>query len=475
MEDLLNSFLHKASGEMFPTEYADTVLDPGEGVQLCSQFSRGDYHCRAPRTVFHRLRRGKRGVVHYDTTSEFGLVRTWCFTDAPALARALLEHLPKEVGTVVADVRTTDEGTLAITTRMHLAWQRERGMLHCPDCGYFFAGERGLKDHQLMKHRKVFFDAQEVIAQNRSQVVLYKPPPNFLSAEVYALREGELFRQKAARIVPDLEPGLEAARNGNLSALKELIIDTEWDVYTARDAHGSNALLWAAGGGHLDTCCYLVDDCGLDAHWVQKKDKRSALHWAARNGHLSVCRWLVVENGANPNSPTVDGTVPLHWAAWQGHEDVCDWLVVEAGADLHAVNNYGCNASQWAALAGNTRMCTWLHNAGLDLKLLNYNGHSALHKAAIKGQQQVCEWLIVEAGLGAAQMQPDSDGNTPAYMAQCEGHTKLAIWLQKQVVATAAAPAADGLSTHAKNDRVLEIGQEQIRETRRTDEKGTTD
>jgi hypothetical protein len=51
------------------------------------------------------------------------------------------------------------------------------------------ASHDGLVPNFWQQSGKVFFDAQEVIAQSRSQVVLYKPPPNFLSAEVYALRD----------------------------------------------------------------------------------------------------------------------------------------------------------------------------------------------------------------------------------------------------------------------------------------------
>jgi ankyrin repeat protein len=167
---------------------------------------------------------------------------------------------------------------------------------------------------------------------------------------------------------------------------------------------------------------------------VQQKDGRTALHWAARNGHLQVCRWLV-RCGISPDVRTHDGTAPLHWAVWQRRLDVCRWLVNEAGADLHAQNSFGCNAIQWAAqtASDDLKMSKWLLVAGLDLTLLNRNGHSAVHKAAVKGHRRICEWLLSdEVGLGAAHLQADQDGNTPARMAAFEGFDELARYLQEE-------------------------------------------
>eukprot|EP00958_Prasinococcus_capsulatus_P009062 scaffold888_cov569-Prasinococcus_capsulatus_cf.AAC.15 len=113
---------------------------------------------------------------------------------------------------------------------------------------------------------------------------------------------------------------------------------------------------------------------------------------------------------------------------------MCKYLVKEAGANLHARNAYGCNALQWAAQSDNSkglRMCRWLQAEGLDMHLVNRNGHSALHKAAVKGNRDVCEWLLSdEVGLGKDHMRADSDGNTPASMAQAEGFAELALWLR---------------------------------------------
>ncbi|CAE8629330.1 unnamed protein product [Polarella glacialis] len=439
MEAALDSLLLAACLEVLPAEQARIVQEPGEGVSPCPEGSfatGGDYRCRAARTVFHRLRRASKGDLSYECPcpSLGGLPKRWSFVDAECLARTLLEHLPSEAGAIVADARAVVGGEIAITTRGHLAWQRSRGQLLCADCGRFYAGERGLQDHQRTKHGKAVVDALEAVDLSRLQVIPVRLPATCLATAAVALVRGEVEqKQQAAKAAPELDELLLAARDGQLATLRALT-GKGWDPKLSRDRHGSNALLWAAGGGHLDICRFLVEECHLDVHWVQK-DRRNALHWAARNGHLETCRWLVGQKGLDPDAPTVDGTVALHWAVWQCHEEVCNWFVLEARANLHAKNCYGCNASQWAALAGSVPMNRWLQKAGLDLHVLNNNGHSALHKAAVKGQGQVCEWLLEDAGLGLPQMQPDSDGNTPAIMARCGGFEALARRLEERLTA----------------------------------------
>ena len=91
------------------------------------------------------------------------------------------------------------------------------------------------------------------------------------------------------------DAGLEAARDGDLAALKACVA-SGWDPHRACDRHGSGPLLWAAGGGHLACCNFLAEHCGVATVTMagpSAKRRRNALHWAARNGHLDVVKWLV--------------------------------------------------------------------------------------------------------------------------------------------------------------------------------------
>jgi len=38
------------------------------------------------------------------------------------------------------------------------------GQLHCKDCGHFFAGQRGLQDHQRQKHNKAGCEADDAMS-----------------------------------------------------------------------------------------------------------------------------------------------------------------------------------------------------------------------------------------------------------------------------------------------------------------------
>lgn len=370
------------------------------------------------------------------TMSEYGLERVAEYRTGKEVGQAVLDAMPEASSKVLAFTQVADDGLLQLTTQLHMRRQRALDMLHCQDCGGFFKGERGLRDHQQVKHRSSYEAAKQAVHDAKNAVVLYAGAAMEQLGMLWEARLADAARKKY-----ELSPGLKAAREGDLETLRRLCAEG-WDPRTARDNHGSSALHWAAGAGHLEVCQFLVQDAGMSVKDGQQKDGRTSMHWAARNGRLAVCRWLL-EEGAHPDVGTVDGTRPLHWAVWQGHVGVCEWLVDEAGADLHSTNTFGCNAVQWAAQtdspAGGLPMCRWLLKRGLDLTLLNRNGHSAMHKAAVKGQSEVCRWLLDEAALDWRHMQADGDGNTPAKMAQAEGFDELARWLvQRQQEASTA-------------------------------------
>lgn len=365
--------------------------------------------------------------------SEFGFEHQRKYASGAELGKAVLQELAAPAA-LVANARVGTDGTLYFVSRLFMERQRGLGKLLCTACGVFSASEKGLRHHQQIVHGTSYEESKDFaeLAKHHQLAAVDTSNPVVAQALQRARQnaEAEAARARAARAT--LDPGLAAARDGDLMALKALVSDG-WAA-TTPDRYGSCALQWAAGAGHLAVVRWLVEDCGLDPRTTtQPKDGRNALHWACRNGKLKVCRWLVENGRVDPSAPTKDGTSPFHWAVWQGHVDVCAWLV-EIGADWRAKNSFGCNAVQWAALSGSVPMCRWLQNIGLRLDLLNHNGHSALHKAAVKGQQAVCTWLLSPdgGGLGAQHMLPDGDGNTPAEMARLEGYKELGSWLEAE-------------------------------------------
>ena len=85
-----------------------------------------------------------------------------------------------------------------------------------------------------------------------------------------------------------LAPGFEAARTGDLGALRRIVDSkpemtasgsstsrTCWDPVTSVDRiHGSTALMWAAGAGHVDVCRFLVEECGANPLSRQKTRRK---------------------------------------------------------------------------------------------------------------------------------------------------------------------------------------------------------
>ena len=425
----LQSLLVAASESVCPG-HADLFARPKEAVRATTTSEIGpDLQCHAPATIWRRLRAQAPAAapVLITTTSEFGTRSERAYGSAAELSAAILAALPpEEASRRLADARVrADDGCLLLTTQLHWRRQRTAGLLHCTLCGAFCAGERGLRDHQQVKHRESYGAAKAAVAAATGALIPYAPPASVAGrlSELWAERAGAAARARSA-----LPPALAAARDGDLAALRSC-----GDV-TAVDRHGSNALMWAAGGGHL-AACELLAAAAPPLVDATQPDGRTPLHWACRNGHLDVARWLVAR-GLDANARTRDGTTALHWCVWQGHLAVAEWLVDGAGADLHARNSFGCNAMQWAAQPADGRadafpMCRWLRDRGLDLAVLNHNGHSAVHKAAVKGRRDVCEWLLAEdgGGLGARHLAADGDGNTPALMARLEGYDELSEWL----------------------------------------------
>ena len=409
-----------------------------------------------------RASRRPDGAIEVVVVSSFGVARHRTYADATRLADAVIQAMdPRALSELIADVRVElpsdatrtavpkkagDEplsarkakrarstkdggvGSISLLTKRRMLENGAQGLLLCRQCGYMFAGDKGLQLHQQVKHGNTYQASKAAIADSRMVLVATS-----IAQLEHDTNPRTTVKRSAKSNTAQLAPGLAAARDGNLASLRAMVESKSMDPGTEVDKHGSDALHWAAGSGHLDVCVYLVDECGVPAGRAQVRDGRNAMHWAARNGRTDVCEWLWRERGVSVDAATKDGTTPFHWAVWQGRLDTCAWLVNVGKCDWRALNSFGCNAAQWAAQSGDVAMCDWLNRLGLDMTLLNNNGHSAVHKAAVKGQRETCEWLLTAGGLGAEHVRPDyHDGMTPAEMARLEGHDDLATWLRER-------------------------------------------
>eukprot|EP00928_Gymnodinium_smaydae_P033876 TRINITY_DN2413_c0_g8_i1.p1 TRINITY_DN2413_c0_g8~~TRINITY_DN2413_c0_g8_i1.p1 ORF type:complete len:158 (-),score=34.68 TRINITY_DN2413_c0_g8_i1:137-610(-) len=96
---------------------------------------------------------------------------------------------------------------------------------------------------------------------------------------------------------------VEAARQGNLQAVKTLVLNEGANV-NAPDPHGWTALHYAAASGNLEVTRTLIDYCG-DVNSTLP-DLSTPLMLAVEEGHLSVAD-LLLTNGALVKVKDEDG------------------------------------------------------------------------------------------------------------------------------------------------------------------------
>ena len=437
---------------------------------------------------------GRNGARAKDVavTSSFGTVRR---LTALELAAAVCDAIsPDARKSTLVDARPApgDSGVIHITTRAHYEARRGAGQLRCSTCGRFVAGDRALWWHQKTRHRVHHSEAVDAVEDELralSTTVVRSELDAGLEPSTRGSAADASTAGRKARSADDLaaglagggealdaliasgkvealpDPGLEAARRGDVDALRRLVKLEGWDANAAVDRHGSGALLWAAGAGHLDAVKFLVEEAGTDPATTSQAGRRAyagrtALHWAARNGHVHVMEYLVSDRGVDVDARTAEGTTAFAWACWRGRVDAMRWLVEKGGSQFGAVNAFGCNAAMWVVQGGaGLDACRYVRSLGVTFRLLNANGHSAVHKAAQRGRRDVCAWLLGRGGddgddgdadaivesdapesdaeaawaralVGSAHLAPDNEGFTPADHARLAGDARLAAWLR---------------------------------------------
>lgn len=271
-------------------------------------------------TAALRIDEKHKGALVVTTRSNIlGIKRVTHYLTPSDLARGLIEAIPSEkIAHLLADVRVHDKtGMIIFTTRRHMTVQRKRDMLPCVACGLFYKGERGIRDHMLVKHRRTYEQSKAAAAETRTALVPYWRTGSEVDAQwIQSLEEEALQLSEVSNLIKtrELSRGLHAASVGALKTIRMMVEKEGWNPndfgdMTTTDRHGSTALMWSCGRGHLDVCQYLVLQCNMNPTTPQQRhrSKRTPLHWAARNGHLEICQWLVEVCGANHDARTADG------------------------------------------------------------------------------------------------------------------------------------------------------------------------
>ncbi|CAE8614498.1 unnamed protein product [Polarella glacialis] len=330
---------------------------------------------------------------------------------------------------ILAHAMVISGGALHFITRKHCDGQKLLGRTLCRGCGFFFGDGGPIRTHAQNSRDSRCLD----IAAGE----YYEKPCRDASAPSAPSEPSEAQASPAPQAPvqtrPDnLDPGIRAARDGDLDELKRLVQGGRWHPLTAADHHGNGPLHWAAGSGHVAVCRWLVEEAGVDpSRQNSQHHGRTALHWAARNGHLQVCQWLLeLLKSDDVDVQTDGGDTALMLASWQGHLKVVEFLVA-ASADVNHLNSWGCNAMHKAArmdgAASSRETIEFLHKKGVDPCQVNCNGHNALHKAAQYGSVTAVRWLLEEGGCRSrAAIAPDRDRNSPSALAYAAGFRALA-------------------------------------------------
>ncbi|KAL4630708.1 espin-like protein [Arapaima gigas] len=222
-----------------------------------------------------------------------------------------------------------------------------------------------------------------------------------------------------------LHKAIQAARNGDLAALKELAAAKCLSAYIT-DPQGATPVHHAARAGHLDCVRFLVDAASLPSN-ARAKNGATPAHDATATGHLHVLQWLVEHGACSTEDRDNAGATALHLAACFGCVYVAQWLL-SAGAQAVVETDCGALPAHFAAARGDLTC----------LKLLVQEDHSCVNRqtkmgttplylACQEGHLHIVEFLVKDCGanvhLGA------SDGMTCLHAAAHMGHYALVVWL----------------------------------------------
>ena len=228
---------------------------------------------------------------------------------------------------------------------------------------------------------------------------------------------------------------LQAARHGDVSAIKRLLSD---DPHLARvtDDHLKTPLHWAAEHDHYDVARMLLDaDADLEAttSWGA-----TPLDWAATMGNSKVADLLLARGAQGMNPVTaaslgksdlvckfLDSGAPLvslaaralpaepndHWpadsarmkgdvisdafygACRNGHTAVAE-LLFARGANINAKGVFGGTALHWAAISGHKETVAFLVAHGADLSIRDSKFDSTPEGWAAEGQHDEVRELL---------------------------------------------------------------------------------
>ena len=209
----------------------------------------------------------------------------------------------------------------------------------------------------------------------------------------------------------------EYAKNGNYTALKDMLSNLEIDI-NGKDDGDQTALMLAAWHGHANIVQLLIK-YGANINQTNQNGM-TPLMLAVSNGNEEAIK-LLLDNGANIHQTNQNGMTALMMALSHGNINIIKLFFdhgksinLEHGKSINLENAYGETPLMLAVSNGNEEAIPLLLDNGADINQLNQNGMTPLMLAVSNGKKKAMEMLLER---GADINQPNQNGETPLMLA----------------------------------------------------------
>ena len=173
----------------------------------------------------------------------------------------------------------------------------------------------------------------------------------------------------AAAILPAADDIIEAAKRGDLQAVKAILAEDPAKL-NAVCQRGSPPIYWAGVYAQWDVYKYLLErNPDLGPMGVVKE---TPLHGVCHHDRPDMVK-LLLEAGVDPNVRDLWGTTALHIAVWRGCPKTAE-LLIDGGIDTSLVSNEGWTALHLANLSGHRECVELLIRKGLPTDVKDDKG-----------------------------------------------------------------------------------------------------
>lgn len=410
-----------------------------------------------------RLAAGKEGPVEVETESEWGVRKTRVFGNAKEVAeevlREAMETYAGGFAETVVDARVTEDAAIWLTTAMYAEQLREKGRLQCKLCAGFFAGQRGLRDHQIVAHNENYISSVESARRAATALVplhqaqmwrhVTSRVQDIVSESGATPTKGHDDRSKLdpdnALPLQTCKPGVisddagsshsvaidnsgEANVNNSSSKTRIAATGASSAIASRENVTGKEGinLVEAAKSGEIKVVREAIEIHRRQEQSLlsQRKDQEAAaLAKGRKNPHF-------VKEDRALKLLTQQSVAAMHWAAGAGHIDVVKMILEELNVSPEArdpADKLARTALHWAARKNQLDVVKMLvEEFNVDVNIRMKDGSTAFHYAVYGGAKRVCDYLRAH---GADSHSTNQHGCNAAQWAAVTGSCEMLAYL----------------------------------------------